>query len=157
MDIRLMKLTEENREDALKLEGKDNQRSLVPSVAESLAKITSKPDGENVSYIPFAIYEGDTMVGFIMHAYEEETTNMYWINGFIIDKKYQGRGYGRAALRKMINWICENFDHCSEIRLSVSKENESAYELYKNFGFVPTGEKAGEEDVLYLNVQTASD
>ncbi|TDL34213.1 GNAT family N-acetyltransferase [Jeotgalibacillus sp. S-D1] len=157
MDITIQKVTEENREEAIKLSGKDSQRDLVPSVAESLSKISEKPDGENVTYLPFAIYEGDTMVGFIMHAYEEETTNMYWINGFIIDQQFQGKGYGKAALTKMIHWIRDNFDHCSEIRLSVSKENESAYELYKNFGFVETGETVGKEDVLFLSVQTASD
>ncbi len=46
-----------------------------------------KPDGDNVEYIPFAIYVSNLMVGFIMHAVVRETSNMYWINGFIIDQK----------------------------------------------------------------------
>lgn len=58
----------ENWEDALKLQVKDNQTKFVPSVAVSLAKVYIKPDGDAVEYQPFAIYNGDLMVGFVMHA-----------------------------------------------------------------------------------------
>lgn len=92
------------------------------------------------------------MVGFIMHAYEEETTNMYWINGFIIDERFQGKGYGKAALTEMIKWIQKRFPKCTEIRLTVFQENHVARALYKNFGFLPTGEVWGEEEVLFLHI-----
>lgn len=45
------------------------------------------------------------MVGFVMHAVVKETTDMYWINGFIIDQKQQGNGYGKAALQESIYLI----------------------------------------------------
>ena len=105
MNIQLKVVTRENWEDALQLQVKENQRKFVPAVAVSLAKVYIKPDGENVEYIPFAIYNGDLMVGFVMHAVVKETTDMYWINGFIIDQNQQGNGYGKAALQESIYLI----------------------------------------------------
>ena len=105
MNIQLKVVTRENWEEALKLQVKENQLKFVPSVAVSLAKVYIKPDGDNVEYIPFAIYHGDLMVGFVMHAVVRETSDMYWINGFIIDRSQQGNGYGKAALQESINII----------------------------------------------------
>ncbi len=68
MNVQLKVVTRDNWEDALKLQVKEDQRKFVPAVAVSLAKVYIKPDGDNVEYIPFAIYDGDLMVGFVMHA-----------------------------------------------------------------------------------------
>jgi diamine N-acetyltransferase len=152
MTIQLKSVTRENWEEALALKVNETQNKFVPSVAVSLAKVYIKPDGDNVEYIPFAIYDDEKMVGFIMHAYVENTTNMYWINGFIIDEKYQGKGYGRAALSEMAQWIINRFPQCKEIRLTVYRENEAACGLYKSFGFQPTGDVYGEEDVWFLSI-----
>lgn len=152
MKVQLKRVTRENWEEALNLKVKDMQRKFAPSVAISLAKVYIKPDGDKVEYIPFAIFDNERMVGFIMHAYEEDTTDMYWINGFIIDERYQGRGYGRAALSEMLAWIKTRFPHCAEIRLTVFKDNHHARGLYKSFGFLTTGEILGEEDVFFLSI-----
>ncbi|PPA71726.1 GNAT family N-acetyltransferase [Jeotgalibacillus proteolyticus] len=157
MEVQLKRVTEENKEEVVKLHGKEEQRDCTRTVAESLEKIETKSEEDHSEYIPFAIYDDETVVGFMLYTYEDETTNNYWIEGMIIDEKYQGKGYGRAGLKKLIDWISENFRNCSEIRAAVSTDNESAYELYKNFGFVPSGEMKGEESILYLVVQTASD
>jgi diamine N-acetyltransferase len=150
--VQLKRVTRENWEEALKLKVKNEQSKFAPTVAVSLAKVYIKPDGDNVEYIPFAIYDNETMVGFIMHAYEEDTTTMYWINGFIINEGYQGRGYGRAALSEVVHWIVNRFTQCKEIRLTVYKDNPVARKLYTSFGFLPSGEVWGEEDVLFLPV-----
>ncbi len=73
MNVQLKVVTRENWEEALKLQVKENQLKFVPSVAVSLAKVYIKPDGDNVEYMPFVIYDGDHMVGFIMHAVVRET------------------------------------------------------------------------------------
>jgi diamine N-acetyltransferase len=153
MSIRLKPVTRDNWEEAIKMKVKESQRDFVPSAAVSLAKVYIKPDGDAIEYIPFSIYDNEQMVGFIMHAYEPDTANMYWINGFFIDKNYQGRGYGRPALAEMIGWIKTKFPQCEEIRLTVHKDNHHARNLYKNFGFSPTGEIWGEEEVYYFSVK----
>ncbi|MBE5106652.1 GNAT family N-acetyltransferase [Bacillus thuringiensis] len=152
MNVQLKVVTRENWEDALKLQVKENQMKFVPSVAVSLAKVYIKPDGENVGYIPFAIYDGDLMVGFIMHAYIRETSDMYWINGFIIDQKQQGNGYGKAALKEIIHTIQNRFKECKEIRLTVHKDNISAKKLYERYGFQPLGHDYDGEQVYRLLV-----
>ncbi|PGZ06465.1 GNAT family N-acetyltransferase [Bacillus cereus] len=152
MNVQLKVVTRENWEDALKLQVKENQTKFVPAVAVSLAKVYIKPDGENVEYIPFAIYDGDLIVGFIMHAFVRETSNMYWINGFIIDQKQQGNGYGKAALQEIINLIKNRFKQCKEIRLTVHKDNIFAKKLYERYGFQPLGQEYDGEQVYRLLV-----
>lgn len=150
--VNLVFVTRENWEEALELQVAEEQRGFVPPVAVSLAKVYIKPDGENVEYIPFAIYDSTQMVGFVMHAYEEKTTDSYWINGFLIDQKYQRKGYGKAALQEMIQWIKERHPRCETIRLTVYPENERAKELYINLGFQKTKLRFGEEEVYQLLV-----
>ncbi|EJQ51277.1 GNAT family N-acetyltransferase [Bacillus hominis] len=152
MNVQLKVVTRENWEDALKLQVRENQIKFVPAVAVSLAKVYIKPDGENVEYIPFAIYDGDLIVGFIMHAFVRETSDMYWINGFIIDQKQQGNGYGKAALQEIINLIKNRFKECKEIRLTVHKDNISAKKLYECYGFQPLGQEYDGEQVYRLLV-----
>lgn len=153
MMITLTPVTRENWLEALELKVNQEQHCFVPTVAVSLAKVSIKPDGDNVEYLPFAIYEGETMVGFLMHAYVEETTDMYWINGFLIDVKYQRKGYGKAALQQMIAYITHRFSQCREVRLTVYPDNHAAISLYRGLGFEETGEWMGEECVLQLPVR----
>ncbi|MBP3970277.1 GNAT family N-acetyltransferase [Bacillus sp. WL1] len=152
MNVQLKIVTRENWEDALKLQVKKDQRKFVPSVAVSLAKVYIKPDGDNVEYIPFAIYDGELMVGFVMHAVIKETADMYWINGFIIDQKQQGNGYGKAALQESIHLIKNTFKACKEIRLTVHKDNISAKKLYERYGFQSLGHDYDGEQVYRLFV-----
>ncbi|MCU5223918.1 GNAT family N-acetyltransferase [Bacillus tropicus] len=152
MNIQLKVVTRENWEDTLQLQVKENQRKFVPTVAVSLAKVYIKPDGDNVEYIPFAIYNGDQMVGFVMHAVVKETTDMYWINGFIIDRKQQGKGYGKAALQESIYLIKNTYKTCKEIRLTVHKDNIPAKKLYESYDFQSLGHDYDGEQVYRLFV-----
>jgi len=150
--VNLVNVTRDNWEEALQLQVSEGQQQFVPNVAVSLAKVYIKPDGEDVEYIPFAIYDENQMVGFIMHAYEEKTTDSYWINGFLIDERYQGRGYGKAALLEMIQWIKQRHPQCEAIRLTVYPENERAKKLYLSLGFQQTVLRFGDEDVYQLSI-----
>jgi len=155
MTVTLRPVTRENWLEALALQVKQEQSNFVPTAAVSLAKVHIKPDGDEVEYVPFAIYHEETMVGFIMHAFEENTSNMYWINGFFIDSRYQGKGYGKAALQLMIEYIRSRFAQCEEIRLTVYPNNVNAYHLYRSVGFVETGERMGEELILRMPIASA--
>ncbi|MBL5768044.1 GNAT family N-acetyltransferase [Heyndrickxia sporothermodurans] len=148
MNIHFKPVTRDNWEEALALKISDHQRDFVPTVAVSLAKVFIKPDGENVEYLPFAIYDKDQMVGFIMHAYEETTTNMYWINGFFIDQAFQQKGYGKRAMIEMMTWIENRFPQCQEIRLTVHKNNIVARRLYEHLGFISIDMSVGDEEIM---------
>ncbi|MGO0059268.1 GNAT family N-acetyltransferase [Brevibacillus fluminis] len=152
MRISLRSVTRANWLEAIRLRVLDKQRDFVPTVAVSLAKVHVKPDGDDVDYLPFAIYADETMVGFVMHAYVESTTTMYWINGFLIDESQQQKGYGKAALAEIVSYIKNRFAQCKEIRLTVHPDNLAAQKLYQGFGFTETGDAMDGELVYKLTI-----
>lgn len=56
---------------------------------------------------PFGIYAGDKMVGYVMviYDYDEETYNIWHM---MIDSAFQGKGYGRAALRRFSTTLLQS-------------------------------------------------
>ena len=105
--------------------------------------------------MPYAIYNGDVMVGFIMAIYQpiddsdpEDDENVYYLPRMMIDKKYQGNGYGKKAMLKMIE-IMKTFPYgeAEAVVLSCSRENAVAYLLYKSLGFIDTSEFDDDGDV----------
>lgn len=90
--IALRRITKENYEECFALKVTDSQMDFVPSNVYSLAQawifiFTS---------FPFAIYDDNTMVGFIMLGYYE-IKNYYTIWRFMIDENYQNKGYEKSA------------------------------------------------------------
>ena len=86
---------------------------------------------------PFAVYDDDTIVGFIMMGYYE-VKEYYTLWKFMIDKRYQNRGYGRRALELGIRYLRNRFN-VSEIYTGVIPGNTIAKNLYKSVGFKETG------------------
>jgi diamine N-acetyltransferase len=52
----------------------------------------------------------------------------------------------------MIHWIQKQFPQCRAIQLTVHPDNQTAKGLYRSIGFVQTGEKMGEEEVMKRSV-----
>ncbi|AWE07732.1 N-acetyltransferase [Lysinibacillus sp. 2017] len=100
---------------------------------------------------PFAIYADNTMIGFLMYIYDttdhESFKNevyygekAYFVWHFMIDKRYQNKGYGKIAFEKMLAHI-EELPHGESqyIDLFYHKDNLVAKELYASLGFIETG------------------
>ena len=126
-------------DECVELKIKEGQRLF--SNAYSLAEAWLNTKIKEVGLSPFCIYKGDTMVGFVMLIYDEDEKGLA-IYRFMIDTKYQGRGYGKEAMKVILDYIYNNpfFDDYS-ISLDVHPDNEIAIRLYENFGFI-----AGEVD-----------
>ena len=131
--IELREITKDNLNTVLALEVFDHQKAFVSSVVASLAQAYVYKD----TAFPFAVYAGNTLVGFIMLGYYE-ARNQYTLWKFLIDKKYQNKGYGKEALKKGIQYLQNTF-HAKEIYTGVSVGNEQAKHVYKSLGFVETG------------------
>ncbi len=131
--VELKKITPANLDDVLRLQIHDHQSEYVSTPAHSLAQAYVY---SSTAY-PFAIYAGDTIVGFIMLGYYE-ARGQYTLWKFLIDKKYQHKGYGREALKLGIAYLRENFN-AKEIYTGVILGNEAARKLYKSVGFKETG------------------
>ncbi|MCL2372582.1 MAG: GNAT family N-acetyltransferase [Defluviitaleaceae bacterium] len=142
--VKLKAITEENYEDCLALKVSDNQSNFVASNAYSLAQAWVF---YNTAY-PFAIYAGDVMVGFVMMSYFKPK-GVYDIWRFMIDKRFQGKGYGKAALALAIKYLKEEHN-AGEISLSFEPNNSIAEKLYASAGFQRTGEVDDGEIVMCL-------
>lgn len=62
-----------------------------------------------------------------------------WLDRFLIDKKYQGKGYGMISLKFMIEYLVERYS-VTKIYLSLFEDNTHALSMYKCIGFVFNGE-----------------
>jgi ribosomal protein S18 acetylase RimI-like enzyme len=58
-----------------------------------------------------------------------------YISEILIDTELQGRHLGKSLLFNMVKRWFEQNDESQQIDLDVTLENESAYYLYKSFGF----------------------
>lgn len=99
---------------------------------------------------PLAIRVEERAVGFAMWA-RDPADGSYWIGGFLIDRREQRKGYGRAALAVLIGAL-RSMPGCRQIALSYRPDNEVARALYYSAGFRETGETEGDEVVARLDV-----
>ena len=131
--IKLEEITADNVEDVLKLKVSKNQENFVSTPAYSLAQAYVY---RNNAY-PFAIYADDTLVGFIMFGFYE-SRNQYTLWKFLIDEKYQNKGYGKMALLLGIENKKKQHD-IKEMYTGVAIDNNVAEHLYQSIGFQATG------------------
>jgi ribosomal-protein-alanine N-acetyltransferase len=122
-----------------------DQRTFVGPVAEYLAICLL-----DMQWQPLAIRADDELVGFVMWS-RSATDGSYWIGGFQIDRRRQGRGYGRSALLALIEALRAK-PECREIVLTSLRSNAAARCLYASLGFHETGEMVGDEVVARLGV-----
>ncbi|SET57095.1 diamine N-acetyltransferase [Oceanobacillus limi] len=80
---------------------------------------------------------------------EDYCLDSWWIERFMIDKKFQNKGYGRTSLQKFFDYFSNKFGNV-DLRISTEPENELAIRLYESVGFVKTGEVAAGEIVLHM-------
>ena len=102
----------------------------------------------------FAVYYSDNPIGLIMQR--------DWIDGkqiicimdqFMIDKKSQGRGLGKAALQKWLSMI-ETEKRYPCIQLCYVEGDIAAKHLYENFGFYEIGK---DEDEIIMQKDMEKD
>lgn len=148
MDVRLIQINEDNFIDAFNLKLEEEQELFVSHPIRSLAQ----------TYVyykqctPFGIYDGDKIVGYVMVIYDYDIPE-YDIWHMMIDKSEQGKGYGKIALQKVIDYIREKpFGNSDRIALTCNKRNQVALKIYKEAGFEPTGNSDGDEIELAIQL-----
>lgn len=146
--ISLKRINEENFFDAFQLELRQDQERFVSHPIRSLAQ----------AYVyyqqctPFGIYCEGTMVGYVMVLYDYDAEE-YNILHMMIDKKHQGRGYGKAAMKGCIDYIASKpYGVSNRIVLTCHMMNSPALALYHKFGFIETGNCDDEEIELALQL-----
>ncbi|MCR1842606.1 GNAT family N-acetyltransferase [Murimonas intestini] len=145
-NIVLKRIDESNFIDCFNLKLAVGQEKYVSNPIRSLAQ----------AYVyysqctPFGIYVEDKMVGYVMviYDYDEEVYNIWHM---MIDKEFQGNGYGKGALKEVLRYISSKpFGQSQTVFITCNPENTIAYGLYRQLGFMETGRS--DDDELELGI-----
>ena len=151
--VGLRPITSANRQGVEQLRVLPEQENYVDGVRSSLAEAAVKP-GARPWYR--GIYAGEAPVGFVMLADgvppgNEDIPWRYYLWRFLIDARYQGRGYGRAALDEVVAHLRTKPD-ADVLVTSVVPGDGSPLDFYLKYGFRATGQMFDREQVLQLPV-----
>ncbi|MFC6333393.1 GNAT family N-acetyltransferase [Paenibacillus septentrionalis] len=95
-----------------------------------------------------AIYSNESLVGFLVYCTRPDQDDNYWIPAIMIDEKHQGKGYGKAALKELIQMMSQS--HCTRIMIGHRPNNVIAGKLYESLGFHRISEEVIEEEIIRL-------
>jgi len=150
--VTLRPITDENRAAVLALDVSDAQHDYVADVAQSLADAELYPHA-----MPWyrAVYADDEPVGFVMISDnavtdDPEVLGPYFLWRLLIDARYQGRGYGRATIQHIIEYVRTRPDAEDLLTSVVPGEEGSPMGFYLGLGFIDTGVDHEGERVLRL-------
>lgn len=133
--IRLVEINESNYFDVIRL-----------SVSEEQQKYLDRPIGIVArGYIyreararVIGIENEDELVGVALVKDMDEEPACYDLQQFMIDQRFQNKGYGTEALRQIIEQLKKEAKYkCVEV--CVNKADTSALRVYEKVGFVDTG------------------
>lgn len=133
--LKLTNVTEDNWMEVAALSVKEHQKQYLAPAIGILARGYVY---RNCNARVFVIENDDTIVGVaLVREFTDEPLG-YDLQQFMIDRNYQGRGYGSAALRLILDELRREarFDH---VEVCVKKEDAEAIHLYEKLGFVDSG------------------
>jgi diamine N-acetyltransferase len=151
--VALRPITPDNRPAVEDLRVRPEQENFVDGVSRSLTEAATKPRAQ-----PWyrGIFAGEVPVGFVMladgvAAGNEDIPWRYYLWRFLIDARFQGRGYGRAALDEVVAYLRTKPD-ADLLVTSVVPGDGSPLDFYLKYGFRATGQMFDREQVLELPV-----
>ncbi|OEH93262.1 GNAT family N-acetyltransferase [Bacillus solimangrovi] len=78
----------------------------------------------------YTVFSNDEIIGTVTVS---KSKGVVYISCLAVDLNEQGKGYGRAILKKLLKQLL--LEGCEDIRLDVAVENERALGLYRSVGF----------------------
>ena len=125
--IKLNEVTEENWFEVANLSVKDNQKNYVAPVIGILARGYVYRDCNVRIYV---IENDGTIIGVsLVREFTDEPLG-YDLQQFMIDQRYQGKGYGTEALRLILDELRQE-GHYDHVEVCVKKVDIAAIHLYK--------------------------
>ncbi len=133
--IRLISVTEENWLDIASLAVKEHQRDYVAPAVGILARGYVYRDCNAKVY---AFDNEGVIVGMaLVREFTDEPLG-YDLQQFMIDGRYQNRGYGSEALGLVLDALRKE-KHYDHVELCVKKADTEAIRLYEKHGFMDSG------------------
>ena len=149
--VSLRSLDDSNREAIEALRVSPRQEQFVSSVTDSLQEAAEHPDAHPMYW---AVYDGDTPVGFVMIA--DEVDNPEYIPQYLwklmIDERYQGQGFGSATLDLIVEYF-RGRPGVEVLNTSAGQGEGSPLGFYERYGFERTGEIRFDEVMLRLRLR----
>ena len=131
----------------------EDQKDFVAENIQSLAEAyATRNEGNNALLL--AVYNDEDLIGFVMIGKgtvgnEEESDLIkenYCLWRLMIDKKYQGQGFGKQTIDAAMDLIRTfPFGKAKKVWLSYEPKNTHARDVYRKYGFVENGEMCGNE------------
>jgi diamine N-acetyltransferase len=149
MHASLRPATDENRGALEALTVAPGQYEFINSVADAFLEAEEEPDGRAIQ---FGLYDGDTLVGFVMLS--DEVGNPSYVAHFLwkllIDERFQRRGYGTAAL----DLVAAHFRSrgADTMWTSASEGEGGPIPFYERYGFVRQGKTSWGEVMLRFDL-----
>lgn len=143
--VNIKVVDESNYNACFNINVKDEQEKFITNPIKCLAKAYVYRE----FVYPFAIYNDDLVIGFVMIRFNKEFNN-YFIWQFMIDEKYQGKGYGKQAMKRVLEWI-KSDGKSNEVVTTYIEGDDIAKNLYTTLGFKEFQNFDGEVDMI-LNV-----
>lgn len=137
MSVTLRDITGDNYFQVLELKISPEQEAakFVSPVVRSLADAWFYRE-EGITY-PKAIYADEDLVGFIMYDLDPEEQQVF-IWRFLIDQRYQGKGYGRQTIEAVLAMAKEQAQ-ITKVVADYVDGNEPMKKILLDLGFEETG------------------
>jgi diamine N-acetyltransferase len=141
--ISLREVTADTVRDICRLDVSAEQRRFVAPNAVSIAQAYFS---EHAWFR--AIYADDTPIGFVMLEDQPDKPE-YYLWRFMIDARYQGRGWGYRAMELIIDHV-RTRPRATEFLTSVLQAEGGPQGFYEKLGFRLTGEYEDGEAMMRL-------
>ena len=133
--IRLVKIDESNFAAARRLDVGPDQRRFLDSPLGILARgYVYRAQRARV----LAVENDGSVVGLLLVKDMDEAPVCYDLQQFMIDGRYQGRGYGAEALGLLLELLRQEKKY-EDVEVCVHRENVAALALFAGAGFADTG------------------
>ncbi|MBV9789049.1 MAG: GNAT family N-acetyltransferase, partial [Chloroflexi bacterium] len=96
------------------------------------------------------IYADDVPVGFVMLS-DDPAKQEYFLWRFMIDARYQGHGYGRRAIERLVEYV-RTRPGAKKLLVSCVPGDGSPCPFYEKLGFAYTGEQDEDELVMSMDL-----
>lgn len=133
--VRLFDVNEENWLKITALSVSESQKRFLDSAVGIVARGYAYR-ACNAKVIGIA--NDEQIIGVALVKDMDEEPACYDLQQFMIDQRFQNRGYGSEALRLILSLLRREGKYES-VEVCVNKENAAALRLYENLGFLDTG------------------
>ena len=141
--VHLVDITPDNWR--LKLQVSEAPKTYVAGSAVLLARAYAYREWRSRAFV---VCDDETPVGMGLY-YDCPERNAYDFSQFFIDERYQGKGYGKAAAKAVLEAMKQDGKYDKTV-LCYIEGNEAARKLYESSGFV---EIDRDEDEIIMELE----